>query len=270
MAIVTISWGTYSGAKTIAENLARQLGYPCISQENIFSAAKEYGVPETELNAALIKPPNILRLSAGKRSAILNVIRASLLKLSQDGNLVYHGFVGHLLFGGVFHILRVQVIAGMEYRIEAAMRRHEERREQAITRIRLRDKQSLYWSRFLYGIDWQDPSLYDIVLNIERISIDDSVQTLLQMTALDSFKADEATQQAFDDLLLSSMVWAELHLTAATQSADVRVEAKNGRVIITGSAGSEQVVRAIPEVASRVKGVSDVNCEVGVGSHWFW
>lgn len=270
MAIVTISRGTYSGAKTIAEKLARELGYPCVSQENIFSAAREYGVPESELNAALIKPPNILRLSPGKRSAILNIIRASLLKLSHDGNLVYHGFVGQLLFGGVFHILRVRVIASLEYRIEAAMRRHGETREQAIARIRFRDKQSVYWSRFLYGIDWQDPSLYDVVLNIERISIDDAVQTIMQMTSLDSFKPDEDTRKAFEDLLLGSMVWAELHLTPATQSADVRVEAKNGRVTITGSANSEQVVRAIPDVAGKVNGVREVNCEVGVGSNWFW
>lgn len=90
------------------------------------------------------------------------------------------------------------------------------------------------------------------------------------MTTLDSFKPDAATQQAFADLLLESMVWAELHLTPATKSADVRVEAKNGQVVITGSADSEQTVREIPAVASRVKGVSAVNCEVGVGSHWFW
>lgn len=270
MAIVTISRGTYSGAKVIAEKLARELGYPCVSQENIFSAAKDFGVPESELNAALIKPPSILRVSPGKRTAILNVIRASLLKLSHDGNLVYHGFVGHLLLGGVFHALRVRVIASMEYRIEAAMRRHAESREQAITRIRLRDKQSVYWSRFLYGVDWEDPDLYDVVLNIERITIDDAVQTLKQMTELESFKPDEATQQAFNDLLLGSMVWAELHMTPETQSADVRVEAKQGHVIITGSATSEQMVQAIPEVARRVKGVSGVSCEVGVGSHWFW
>lgn len=270
MAIVTISRGTYSGAKTIAETLARQLGYPCISQENIFSTAKEFGVPEKELNAALIKPPNILRLSPGKRIAIMNVIRASLLKLSHEGNLVYHGFVGHLLLGGAFHILRVRVIASMEYRIAAAMRRHNETRQQAITRIRLRDKQSVYWSRFLYGVDWQDSSLYDIVLNIERISIDDAVETLMRMTSLESFQPDEVTQQAFADLLLESTVWAELHLNPATHSADVRVEVKNGQVIISGSAASEQIVCAIPDVARRVKGVSDVICEVGVGSHWFW
>ena len=107
MAIVTISRGTYSGAKTIAEQLARELGYPCVSQENIFSAAKDFGVPESEINAALIKPPSIIRLSPGKRTAILNVIRAALLKLSHDGNLGYHGFAGHLLLGGAFHVLRV-------------------------------------------------------------------------------------------------------------------------------------------------------------------
>lgn len=270
MAIVTISRGTYSCAKIIAEELAGRLGYPCIGQEQVFAAAKDFGVPETELNAALIKPPNILRLAPGKRAAILNVIRAALLKASQGGNLVYHGFVGHQLLGDVGHVLRVRVIAGMEYRITAAMERHRENRERAIERINRRDKQSLYWSRFLYGVDWRDPSLYDAILNMERLSIAGAVDTLMLMTELADFKPDEASRKAFSDLLLGCLVWAELHLDARTRAANVEVTADAGRINIAGSAESEQMVRIIPEIARRVPGVGEVVCEVGVGSHWFW
>jgi cytidylate kinase len=270
MAIITISRGTYSGAKSIAEQLARRLDYPCISQEQIFDATREFGIPETELNAALIKPPSTLRMSSAKRIAILNAVRAALLKSSRDGNAVYHGFAGHLLLGGVYHILRVRVIASMEYRIHAAMKRHNETSDQALSRIRVRDKQSIYWSRYLYGVDWQDPSLYDVVLNLERISIQGAVETLILMSELNEFKPDGMQQQAFDDVFLGSMVWAELHRDPRTRPADVRVEAKNGHVIITGNAHNEQMVHDITDVAQRTEGVTAVTCEVGVGSHWLW
>ncbi len=270
MAIVTLSRGTYSGARTVAEELAKRLGYPCVGQEAIFAAARAFGVPEAELSATLIKPPRILQLTPGKRIAILNVIRAALLKLSCNGNLVYHGFAGHLLLGEVQHVLRVRVIASLEYRIAAARQRHGGTREEALARIRRRDRQSLHWARYLYGIDLLNPEHYDLMLNLERLSIDEAVQTLAGMTELQSFTPSAASRQAFEDLLLGSLVWAELYLAPETKAADVRAEAWQGRVVITGSAGSEQRVRSIREIARRVSGVREVVCEVGVGSHWYW
>jgi cytidylate kinase len=270
MAIITISRGTYSAGKIIAEKLAARLGYPCASQEIIFDAAKDFGIPETELNAALIKPPGFLKLVPGKRIAILNVIRTALLTLSRGGNLVYHGFAGHLLLREVSHVLKARVIASMDYRIQVAMTRHGDNLDQAIARIRRRDKQSIYWSRFLYGVDWQDTTLYDVILNLERISIDGAVETLMHMIELEEFKPTEASRQAFEDLLLGSRVWAELTKDPRTRSANVRVEARLGHVTVTGDAGSEQVIKALSEVAESVAGVQEVSCDVGIGSNWFW
>lgn len=270
MAIITISRGTYSGGKTIAEKLAVRLGYPCVSQENIFAAAKAFGIPECELSAVLIKPPGFWKLVPGKRSAILNVIRTALLTMSNGGNVVYHGFAGHLLLSDVSHVIRARVIASMVYRIRAAMLRHEENQEQAIARIRSRDKQSIYWSRFLYGVDWQDASLYDVLLNLERLSIDGAVELLAHMTELDEFKPTEASLHAFDNLLLGSTVWSELSKDPRTQSANIRVTSTMGHVTITGDAESDQVITALSEVAQRVDGVKDVSCDVGIGSNWFW
>jgi cytidylate kinase len=270
MAIITISRGTYSAGKTIAEKLAERLGYPCVSQENIFDAAKEFGIPETELNAALIKPPGFLKLVPGKRIAIVNVIRAALLTMSRGGNLVYHGFAGHLLLQGVSHVLKARVIASMDYRIQAAISRHGDTREQAVARIKRRDTQSIYWSRFLYGVDWQDATLYDVILNLERISIDGAMETLMHMIELEEFKPTEASCQSFEDLLLGSRVWAELTKDPRTRSANVRVEAHLGSVTITGDAGTDQVVQAISEVAEGVTEGKAVHCDVGIGSNWFW
>lgn len=83
--------------QTVAEDLAVRLGYPCVSREDIFNAAREFGVPESELSSALVKPPGFLLQSPGKRITVLNIIRSALLRMSRGGNRVYHGFSGHLL-----------------------------------------------------------------------------------------------------------------------------------------------------------------------------
>ena len=42
MAIITISRGTMSGGKKLAELLCQRLGYQCISREIIVEAAEKY------------------------------------------------------------------------------------------------------------------------------------------------------------------------------------------------------------------------------------
>lgn len=269
MAIITISRGTYSGGKTIAEKLATRLGCPCVSLEDTFDAAREF-FPETELNATMMKPPGFLELMPGKRNAILNAIRVAMLTLSRDGNLVYHGFAAHLLLKDISHVLKTRVIADMEYRIQAAIACHGDTRDQARYRIKRLDKQSSNWSRFLYGVDSQDTSLYDVILHLEQLSIDGAVDTLARMTELEEFKPSVSSLQALDNLLLGSRVWAELAKNQQTHKANIRVEADRGQVRILGDVGSEQVRRALSEVAERVEGVKEVHCEVGIGSHWFW
>ena len=50
MAIITISRGTYTGGKKVAESLASKLGYPCLSREEIIREASiDFDIPEEEL-----------------------------------------------------------------------------------------------------------------------------------------------------------------------------------------------------------------------------
>jgi len=270
MAIIAISRGTFSGGKAIAESLAARLGCPCISREIINDAAKEFNIQATEFDAALAKPPGFWMQIPGKRVALLNYIRAALLERSKAGGLVYHGFAGHLLLTGVPHVLRVRVIASAEYRIKAAMELLDLNRERAIARINRDDAQSDRWARSLYRLEWREPSIYDVVLNLERITIDGAVQTLAQMTDLPEFKPTGESMHAFHDLLLGSKIWAALSKDPRTHSANIRVEAHDGNVTIAGDASSDAVLKAIPVVASLVKGVGQVHCEVGIGSNWVW
>jgi cytidylate kinase len=270
MAIITISRGTFSGGKAVAERLGERLRYPCISREVILDAAKEYGISEEKLNAAIKEAPPFWQQTPGKRIAYLNFVIAALLERARGGNLVYHGHAGHLLLSGISHVLRVRVIADMEFRIRAASERMGLSREEAIVAIEKVDKERIKWTRFLYGVEWQDPSLYDVVINLERMSIEGSAETVIRMTELDDFKPTAASQKAFDNLRLGSRVWASLTKDSRTKAANVRVEADNGIVTITGNASSERVLEAIPDVAKTVDGVKDVRNEVGIGTDWYW
>jgi len=271
MAIISISRGTFSGGRILAERVADRLGYPCLGREEILlEAGKEYGISERELTEAVNQPPPFWQQVPGRRVAYLMCLTAALLKRAQGGNLVYHGHAGHFLLSGIAHVLRIRVIADMEYRIQAAMERMNLKRDEAIVYIERVDKERIKWTRFLYGIEWGDPSQYDVVLNLERMSIEGASLAIVSMTQLDDFKKTPQSQKVFEDLVVTSGVWAALVKDERTRAASVQVAANNGVVTITGKASAGKAVDAIPVVAGQVPGVKEVKNEVGIGSDWYW
>jgi len=123
MSIITISRGSYSRGKEVAEKVAAALGYRCISRDVLLEASEIFNVPEIKLVRAIRDAPSILdRFSHGKERYVA-YIRASLLRQVQRDNVVYHGLAGHFLLQGIPHVLKVRIIANMEDRIREEMRR---------------------------------------------------------------------------------------------------------------------------------------------------
>jgi cytidylate kinase len=271
MAIITISRGTFTGGKILADRLGTTLHYPVLSREDALAeASKTYGISEEEVASALGEPPHFWQQVPGKRIAYLKCFTAVLLERAKSGNLIYHGNAGHLLIGSISHVLRVRVIANIEFRIEAAMNQLKCGRDEAIAYIEKVDKKRRKWAQFLYGVEWDDPALYDAVLNLERMGIVSTCMTIARMVELGDFKVTPASFQTQEDLLLSCKVWIALAKDEHTKTAFVNVTAEKGKVTVRGSAVSGKVIDAIPTVAGRIPGVKEVVSEAGLGSDWYW
>ena len=270
MAIITISRGTFSGGKAVAESLSEKLGYPCISKEIILDAAEEFGVPEEQLVAALEKPPKSLTLKPSRRAANLNYVRYALLQAIRDGNLVFHGMVGYLLIRSISQILRVRVIEDIESRIIAAMEEHDLTRPKAESRIAKEDRQFRKWTSFLWDVDGESPSLYDVIINLECMSVESAVELIEKMTKLNEFIPSEESREALNDQILSSLVWAALTKDERTSSANVRIVSSNGGVTISGNVASKGIIDAIQEIVMKIDGVQRLNNEVSIGEDWPW
>ena len=123
MSIVTVSRGTYSWGRDVAEKLAVRFGYECISREVIVEASKKFNIPEVKLVEALEDPPSILsRFSYGKER-YLAYFQSMLLEHFRRDNVVYHGLAGHFLVRNVSHVLKARIVAEMEDRVKLMMQR---------------------------------------------------------------------------------------------------------------------------------------------------
>jgi len=206
MGIITVARGSYSYGQEIAEKVAKRLGYDCISREVILGASEEFDIPELRLTQALEDVPSFLdRAIHGKRKYIAYT-RGALLHHLRKGNVVYHGFAGHFFVEGIGHILKVLITASMKKRIALVMDRNNISRKEASFLITKIDEQRRRWGKTLYGIEPWDPCLYDLTLHIDRITVNNAVDTICQVSKLKQFQMTPESENAMDDLFLAVKV----------------------------------------------------------------
>ena len=120
----------------------------------------------------------------------------------------------------------------------------------------------------MYGFEWKDPSLYDIVFNLGRMSMESAVETTLGIIERGDFNATDASRQEFADELLASLVWSTITQNDELSTSYLETMAKQGRIVITGTARSERILNTITEVAENVEGVTEVENEMSIGTIW--
>lgn len=261
MSIVTISRGSYSHGREVAEKVARKLGYECIAREVLLEASEQYNVPETKLLEAIQNAPSILdRFLYGKERYIA-YIQAALLRHFRKDNVVYHGMAGHFFVRGIPHVLKVRIIADLEERIRIVMQREKIDRKDAIRYIEQLDEERRKWSKYLYGIDTWDPSLYDLVLHIRKLTVDDAVEIICHTLKMEQFRTTPESQRAMEDLAMA----AEVKAAIAASRPDAEVSCKDGIVLVRLRAPEVQedaIKEEVREAVRTVQGIKELRVEV--------
>ena len=258
MAIITISRGSFSGGTVVAECLAERLGYRLVSREILASAAGRYGIAEEKLAQALERAPGLWERLGHERRLYLVFIQAALCDMLADDGVVYHGHAGHLLLRGISHVLRVRLIAPLEYRLGAAMERLRLGREAAAEHVRRVDDERARWTRFLYGIDWNSPALYDLVVNLEALSVETACAVIAHTASQAEFAPTPASRQALRDLTLACRVRAALAADRTTARLEIEVAADGGEVTLSGTLRGEDLAQTATAIAAAVPGVTAV------------
>ncbi|MBW1641595.1 MAG: cytidylate kinase-like family protein [Deltaproteobacteria bacterium] len=238
MAIITISRGCFSHGTEIAKRVTEMLGYKLVSREMIISeASKHYNISEKELLKSIHDGPTILERVTHGREKYLSYLQAVLMRYAMDDNLVYHGNAGHFLLPEIDHLLKIRIIADMEDRILFTQKLENLSRQEAIDYIQKDDKHRARWTSYLYNVDIKDPSIYDIVLNIGRLSFDDACNIIAYTAKSDSCKTSKKSKNAVFDLAISSQVKAAIqNLSEAV--TEVKVTSNNGLVNIKAQMSS--------------------------------
>ena len=258
MPIITISRGSYSMGKEVAQKVAQKLGYECYAREVILEASKEFNIPAIKLVKAVHDAPSILERFSNGKEKFITFFQSALLKCLLRDNVVYHGLAGHFYVRGVSHALKVRIIADMKDRIQMVMDREKTSYESAGELIKNLDLARRKWSQHLYGIDTTDPILYDLVIRVRKTTVDDAVDVICHTSGLETFKTTFESQKAMEYLVLAS----EVKTTLLELKPDIQVFVRDG--IVTLGAGAKlaknpDLVREMEKIAGCISGVKKVN-----------
>ncbi len=262
MPVITVSRGSFSGGKDLAECLAARLDYRCVGREAIVERAAASGVSHQDLLDALLKPPGFLDRFKHTRYQYLALFQAALAEEVKSDNVVYHGNAGHLMLKGARAVLRVRVVAPIEKRLAMLEERLNLSGSEALEHIQRVDEERRKWTRYLYGVSWEDPVLYDVVYNLENINIDqvcESINTLIR--GCQCFQFTPECQAELEDLAIASRVRANVALNPPTSHLEIEVEAKGGHVAIRGKVTETDERKEVERVALAVPGVTTLNLD---------
>ncbi len=254
MSVITISRGSFSGGKRLAESVAKRLNYRCIDRDVLAQRIAIRGVSPDELLAALDTPS----LSRGstlnhRKYLYLALIQAAITEEISSGDAVYHGLAGHLLLQGRLEVLRIRVIAPLDHRIHLVQDELGLSRLDAVAHIEKVDDERSKWTRYLYGVDWEDPSLYDLVINLQHLCVEQACSFVCSVAEAGGFESLATPQTSLDDFVLAARVRAALARDPLTRNLEVDVESAAGAITIKGelceqTEDVERIVTALPGV----------------------
>jgi cytidylate kinase len=264
--LIALTRGSLSTTFKLAEKLSKELNCTIAPRETVIKHAEKYGMSETGMGESGFmekQPPQFWDRHAAARRQYLIYMKASLMDFVVQGNVVYCGHLGQFLLSDVPRLLRVKVEASMDKRIAAVVKESGLAEVKAREYIEDMDSKRKSWAKFLYGVDFNDPLNYDMILNLDKMSLDSMTMVIACAVDRPEYKLDDEARKTIDDVHLKSIVLAALARSSRTRGMDLAVEcdSASGRVKVSGMApvlGSTTWEGDIEEVVTKVDGVSSV------------
>jgi cytidylate kinase len=197
MAVITISRQFGAGGKTLGEMIAKQLGYTFADAEVVQRIAREANVSphwvetvEKEAGGKLsrmitkmVSKPLVDRILKDERGYLdeeiyLDYLVLTIAQIADEGNAVILGRGSQYILNDHpdgYHIL---LINEFENRVKFMEQHYDLSHTKAVQVVKYEDKRRLSLYRKLGKQDYENSSLYHLVLNMSRISLDQA-QTLV-------------------------------------------------------------------------------------------
>ena len=186
--VITLGRQHGSNGHDIARALAAELGYECYDKEIVDHAAESSGFSkeifdsydERRVSTYILPTPHYTGMNEGFRlnmqvsAAQFDAIRS----LADKGNCVFVGRCADYILRSRKDLVRVFIMADMDFRIKTLMARRELTEEQAKKIVREVDKDRSSYYRYYTDQLWGESGNYDLCINSAPVGVSGAVEVI--------------------------------------------------------------------------------------------
>jgi len=258
MPVIAITREMGSLGKDVANGLGDTLGVPVIYHEVIDHLADRMRLRRSHVVRLLDGKAGLLeRMTADKTSLFIHSADEIVGMCLQGKGAVIRGWGATHLLRDIPHVVCVRVCAPRDVRLRRMMERLNTSDGALVAEeIHRNDEAHTAIMRRNFGVQWTDPENYDLVLNTERVSVEECVDEVLGLVRSPEFAETGKSRRHLEDLALMARVWAALRRAPETRATKASVTSDSG-IVSVSDCSTEELLKIV-EVAVAVPGVRDV------------
>ena len=266
MALITVTTGIGCEGTAIAQRVADGLKLELYDDQRLQEEARKIGIPPEALGNMDEKAPGLFsRLVSRKPDVYLDLMESVIYQVGHRGEGVILGHGAQLLLRDFGCALQVRIHASESTRIGNLMKQQGLSEESALKMIRKSDSERGGFLEYAFHKDWNDPSLYDLVINRDKLSVASAAKLIMEVAQSQEIKECSLTAlHAMEHRALSKKIEAAL-LKNDTSLTDIHIEVpEKGVAVIRGWTHTQENRDRLLEVVKEVPGVSEVKSDVAI------
>jgi cytidylate kinase len=262
MPIVAMTREMGSGGREIAQRVAEKMGMRVILHELVeHDLAEHMHVRDSAVHHRLEGGATLRERWQLGTKRLARYTTEEILNLAKEGNVLIRGWGACVILQDVTHVARVRVCAPMEARVRAVTERSGGKDTSAARReIERNDDVHKRSLKAAYGVEREDPLLYDLVLNTDRNSIETCAKLVCDLIESPEFHETEASRAILDDKVLEAHIRVKFRerFTVGMGVNGAEVRADGGKIVLTGTAIHTALVDDARKIVDETPGVKEV------------
>jgi len=260
MSLITLSQDFASGGRAICNHVAKELNLTVYDDERLKEKALEIGIQQKNLPAIEEKSPGFFdRLLHKTPEIYLDILQGVVYSVAEQGDGIIFGHGSQILLKDFECALHIRVFAPKKRRVENAMKKRGVDLAHAEKIIQSKDQQLNGFFKYAFGKEYSDPSLYDLIINTDKISREQAAGLIIDLARSEEIKACSLTaMNTMRCLALEKKIHAKM-LRANINPDMVFIKVPEiGRVALSGIANDEDEKKLIIKTVKDSEGVCQV------------
>jgi cytidylate kinase len=266
MTVIAMTREMATRGSEVAAGVAERLGLSIIHHEIVeHDIAERTGMTESTVRRFLEGEASLLERWKLDRKRMSRCTAQEILELATKGDVLIRGWGATYLLRSVPQVLCVRICAPMHFREKVLMERRG-LKESAAARHEIERNDAAHNGTMqrLFGIDWEDPSLYAIVLNTARIPVSECIDQIARLAQSPAFEETEHSRSALTDELILARIHHAMDQRFGPASLQFGFEAhvSEGKVTLTGATTDEKLIVDAVRLLQGVEGVRRVESKI--------